>query len=86
MRRFVELAAFVVRADDEHAHVARAGRLDRRPVQVVDEIPVQVDVIELAAVDRLEDDVGGGVGGEAEEADAALLLELARRGHAAVLA
>ena len=49
LRRGIEFSAFVIRADDEDAHVPRVRGLDRRPVQVVDEIPVDIDVIEFAA-------------------------------------
>src|SRR5579862_1769065 len=83
--RFVKLAAFVVRADDENAHVPRGGGLDRRPVEVVDEIPVEIDVIELAALDGLQDDIGCRVCGKSKEAHAAIALQLARRRDATVL-
>ena len=86
LRRLVELATFVVGADDEYAHVPRLGGFDRRPVQVVHEIPMQVHVVELPAVDGVEDNVGGGMSGEADEAGAAFLLELARGGQAAAFA
>ena len=78
-RRLVELAALVVRADDEHPHVRALRRLNGRPVQIVHEIPVDVDVIEFAALDRIQDDVGRGVGGKSDEPRAALRLELCAR-------
>ncbi len=53
--RLVEFAAFVIGADDEDAHVAPGGFLDGRPVEIVDEIPVEIDVIELAGGDRAQD-------------------------------
>ena len=74
LRRFIKFSALVIRADDEDAHVALAGRLNGGPVQVIDEIPMDVDVIELIAVDGIQDDVGGGVSGETEETNAAFLL------------
>src|SRR5579863_3430090 len=85
-RRFVEFAAFVVGADDEDAHVAFAGGGYGGPVQVVDEIPVEIDVIEFAGGNGVENDIGGGVRGEADETDATIALELASRGEAAVFA
>ncbi len=85
LRRLVKFAALVVRADDEHAHVALARRHDGRPVEVVDEIPVEVDVIEFVRGDGVQDDVRGRVGGKADEPDAAFALEFARGGEAAVL-
>ena len=57
---------------------------DGRPVEIVDEIPVDIDVIKFVGGDRVEDDVRRGVGGKAEEADAAFLLQFAGGGHAAV--
>lgn len=82
----VEFAALVVGADDEDAHVEARGGFDGGPVEVVDEIPVDVEVGELAGVDGVEDDVGGGVGAEAEVAAAAFALELARGFEAAAFA
>ena len=73
----LEFAAFVIGADDEDAHVLPAGGLDGGPVEVVDEIPVEVDVIEFAGVDGGFDDIGGGVGGKAEETAASFFLQLA---------
>jgi len=73
----LEAAALVVGADDEHAHVVAARGFEGGGVELVDEVPVQVDVVELAGVDRGQDDVGGGVRGEADEAHAALALETA---------
>ena len=79
----LQFAALVVRADDEHAHVQFVRGGHGGPVQVVDEIPVQVDVIEFAAVHRLQNDVCGGVRGKADEPAAALPLQLPRRLQAA---
>ena len=86
LRRRVEFPALVVGADDEDAHVEARGGFDGGPVEVVDEIPVDVEVGELAGVDGVEDDVGGGVGAEADVAAAALALELARGFEAAAFA
>ena len=72
--RFVKLPAFVIRTDDELAHVPCPGSLYRRPVQVVDEIPMHVEIIKLPAIDRFENDIGGRVGREADEAGASLFL------------
>ena len=83
--RRVELSALVIRADDEEAHVLAARGLDRRPVQVVDEVPVEIYVVELAGVDGFEDEIGRGVGGEPDETAPALLLELARGIEASAL-
>ena len=58
---------------------------NRRPIEIVDEIPVDVQVIEFAAVDRLEDQVGRGVRRESEVANQTVALQLARRGNASIL-
>src|SRR5467141_4080795 len=39
---FVQLSAFVIGTDDEDSHIPSAGCLNRRPVEVVHEIPVNV--------------------------------------------
>ena len=74
---FLKLAALVIGADDEHAHILPARGLHGGPVEVVHEIPVQVHVIKFAGIDHLFDHIGGAVGGEAEETAAALFLQLA---------
>ena len=73
LARFVEFAALVVGADDEHAHVESVRGFHRRPIQVVDKIPVEVDIVEFARIDRLENGVGSAVSGKADEAAAAFL-------------
>ena len=60
--RLVKFSTLVVRADDEHPHVVLARGQDGGPVQVIDEIPMQVDVIEFARVDGIKDDIRIGVG------------------------
>src|SRR5207245_10204745 len=84
-RRGVQFSALVIRADDENAHVAPVRRGDGGPVQVVDEIPVNVQVIEFTAVHHLEDDVRGRVRGETDVADETIQLQPARGGQTAVL-
>ena len=84
VRRFIQLPALVIRADDENPHIAGACGLNRRPVQVVDEVPVDVEVIEIAVVNCFQDNICGGMGGESDEPDATLFLELARRGETTV--
>ncbi len=74
LRRAVEMAALVGGADHEHPHVVGPGRLDGGQVVLADVVPVQVDVVEAVAGDRLQDQGQGGVGGEAHVADAALGL------------
>jgi len=39
---------------------------------------VQVDIVELAAVNRLDDEVGGGVSGKSKEPDASVTLKASR--------
>ena len=39
-RRRVQFATLVVGADDEHAHIASGSRIDARPVQVIDKVPM----------------------------------------------
>jgi hypothetical protein len=62
LRRAIELPAFVVGADDENAHVELGGGFNGGPVEVIDEIPVDVEVVESSGLDRFEDDVRSGVG------------------------
>src|SRR5947207_15296814 len=50
-RRGVQFSALVIRADDEVPEVPLTGGLDCRPVQVIDVIPMDVDDIELTAVE-----------------------------------
>ena len=85
-RWLVQFPALVIGADDEHAHVQPPRGLDGRPVQIVDEIPVQVDVIEFTAADAIQNNVRGGVRGEPDEATATLALQLLRRFQAAAFA
>src|ERR1019366_8457283 len=82
--RLLKFSALVVGADDKHAHVVPARGLHGGPVQVVDEIPVEVDVIKFASVDGLQNDVRGAVRGKTDEAAAAFLLQLACDGETAV--
>ena len=56
-RGTVELPAFVVGADDKHAHVEFPGGLHGGPVQFIDEIVVEVDIVETTAMHGGEDDV-----------------------------
>ena len=53
----VKFTPLVVGTDDEHTHVAPGSRLDARPIQVIDEVPVQVHVLECVAFDRLSDNM-----------------------------
>ena len=46
---------------------------------MVYKIPMQVHVIESATVDRLENDVCRGMGGESDVLTSAFILEIARR-------
>ena len=76
--RVVELSAFVCGGNDEDAHVAAGGFLDGRPVFLEDPVPVEVDVVESAVffvADGVEDEGRGGVGGEADVAGEAALLD-----------
>jgi len=73
-RWLIQFAALVVRADDEHAHIAFRRRLHRVPGERIDEIPVQVHVIELARLDRADDHPRHGVRREPDEPHAAFLL------------
>ena len=74
-RRLVELPAFVEGTDDEYAHVEFGGSVNRRAVDgVVDEIPVEVGIVELAGFDCFDDEIGRPVGGETNVADAALFF------------
>ena len=84
-RRLVKLTSFVVRADDEHAHVVPTRRDNGRPIQGIDEVPMQIDVIKLPALHRIKNDIGGGVSRKADETDTPLLLQAAGGGDAAVL-
>ena len=77
-RPVLQHAAFVVRADDEHAHVLFRRRQHGRPVQRIDKVPVQVHVIEFVRLDDSRDHARHRVRGEPDEADAAVLLELPR--------
>ena len=85
-RRCVQFAALVVGADDEHAHVVLGGGFDGGPVEVVHEVPVDIEIIKGIAAHGFENDVGGGVGGEADVAHAAFALKLPRRFDAAAFA
>ena len=82
----VEFSALVIRADDEDSHVAlgRLGHADA--VEVVHEVPVQVDVIELIAADGLGNHIRRGVGAKAHVTNPSLALELPADLHAAALA
>ena len=77
------MAALVGGADQKHPHVLGGGRLDRRTIVLTDEVPVQVDVIEAAGVDRFKHQRQRRMGGEAHRADAALGLPTARHLQAA---
>ena len=72
----VEFPALVIRTDDEDSHVAlgRLGHADA--VEVVHEVPVQVDVIELIAANRLGNHIRRRMGAEAHMTHAPLALEL----------
>ena len=72
-RRRVKFSTLVVRADDEHAHVPLGSGLDTRPIQVVDKVPVQVDVLECVALDRRLDNVCRGMRREADVLRPALI-------------
>jgi len=74
----VEFSALVVGADDEDAHVASGRGLDGRPVEIVDEIPVEVDVVELACLNRPQDSPPRAVRGETDKARPPLALQLTR--------
>ena len=78
-RRLVKFSAFVVGADDENAHVELSRSLNCRPVQIVDEIPMEIHVVEFAAVHRVQNDVGRSVRGKADEADASVASEAGAR-------
>ena len=81
----IKFTALVVGADDENPHVALVCGLDAGPIEIIHEIPMEVHVIELLAGNRLVDDIGRGVGGEAEEANTTFALELPRGRHTTVL-
>ncbi|MCG3777700.1 MAG: hypothetical protein JW388_0394 [Nitrospira sp.] len=82
----IKFAALVVGADDKDAHVQPRGFFDGGPVEVVHEVPVDIEIIKGIAAHGFENDVGGGVGGEADVAHAAFALKLPRRFDAAAFA
>ena len=70
----VQVAALVGGTDQEHAHVVAVGSGNRGGVVLADQVPVQVDVIEAVAFNRLQDQGQGPVGGKAHRADPSLVL------------
>ena len=70
VRRRVQPPALVGRADDEHAHVARARRRDRGQVVLEQVVGVQVDVVEPVGRDDVEQQARRRVRREADVADA----------------
>ena len=82
----VEFSALVIRADDKDPHVALGRLRHADAVEVVHEVPVQVDVIELIAADGLGDHIRRGVGAKAHVTNPSLALKLATNLHAAALA
>ncbi len=77
VRRGVEVAALVVRADDQHAEVPPRRGLDGRPRVGLNEVPVEVHVVELTGLDRTDDDRHRAVGGEAHKPAAPVALKAA---------
>lgn len=87
--RRVEFSALIGGGNDEDAHVALGSGLNGGGVFLKDPVPVEVDVIEAAVVgmvDEGEEEVGGGVCGEADVFGAALALELASGAEASAAA
>jgi len=82
----LQFAAFVVWADDEHSHVVPGRVRDARPVERVDKVPVEVDVVELAGIDGGTDDAHRAVGAETDEPATAFFLELPGHVEAAAFA
>src|ERR1044071_1422998 len=82
--RLVQLPAPIVGADDENSHVAGACSFDCRPVQVVHEIPMYIEIIEITAFNGFQYQVGGGMGGKTDEPYAAIFLKLSGGSKTAV--
>src|SRR5688500_2289927 len=59
--RIVKLSPFVIGADDEYSHVSLARCLNGLPIQIVYEIPMDVEVFEAITLDRFENDVRRGM-------------------------
>src|SRR5262245_22420970 len=76
-RRFVQLSTFVIGTDNEHAHVVLARSLDRPPIEVIHEVPMNIDVIESSTVHSLKNNISRRMSGKPDKSDAALLLQLA---------
>jgi len=71
----VELAAFIAGADDEDAHVQFRREFDGGRVELIDEIPMQIDVFETTVFERVEHRLQATVRRETDVADAALFLQ-----------
>src|SRR5262249_29930224 len=67
-RRLIEFSTLIIRTDDKDTHVPSAGRHDCRPIKIIDEVPVNVQVIEVGTLDSLENNVGRRVGRKAHKA------------------
>src|SRR5262245_65062042 len=72
--RLVQFSTFIIGADDEYAHVVFPRCFDCRPVEVIHEIPVNIDVVESSTVHSFKNDVGRRVRGKSDKANAALFL------------
>src|SRR5947209_6287533 len=72
----VKHAAFVIGTNDENAHIPGPGGLNGFPIEIVDEIPVQIDVIKGVRLDGTMDLHGRSVGGKTDELDAPFGLQL----------
>ena len=83
LRRRVQAAALVGRADDEHAHVARARRGDRGQVVLEQVVGVQVDVVEPVRLDDVDQEARRRVRREADVPDAPGAAKLVRHLEAA---
>ena len=70
----MQVSPLVGGADDEHAHVLKAGGGNGRLIVLTNEIPVQIHVIEDTRFDRIDDQCGVSVGGKAHVGDPALCL------------
>ena len=85
-RRRIEFSTLVIRADNEHAHIALVCLQDCGPVQIIHKIPMHVYVIELIAPNSIKNDVGGGMSREAHESNPPLTLQIASSVGASVFA
>ena len=79
LRRVIQFSTFVIRTDDKDTHVEFARRFHRHPIQIINELPMQIHIVKLVTIDRVEDDVRRGVGGETQEPNPPLSLQFPGR-------